>query len=101
MRQSISEAIKVNDAIREEFGYESGLSMNWQNGERSWTFSFTSFDLEAMPYKELKTLTNEIHEFILEEFEESEEIDFIIFNFTPEESFDENTREKVEIRFDH
>lgn len=98
--QAVKDMAEVGNAVEEEFGHDVTVGMNWNNNERSWTISFTSFEIENFEHDELEKMAEEVHQFITDEFGKSENQDFMVIRFSPDDDIDEYTQEKAEFRFD-
>ena len=99
--QALKEMGEVGLAIQEEFGHEASVGMQWNNDVRSWTISFTRFDISDLEHQELNDMAEDVYHFLLDEFGKAENQDYIIVRFSPEDEIDEYTREKAEFRFDN
>jgi len=99
--QAFDDMIEVGNAIEEEFGHTVRTGLSWNNDVRSWTISFTRFNIDELNHDELEKMAEEVHEFIMDEFRKAEDQDFILIRFSPDEDIDDDTREKAEFRFDH
>lgn len=99
--QAIKEMGEVGIAVQEEFGHEASVGMQWNNDVRSWTISFTRFEVSKYNHQELNDMAEEVCEFLLDEFVKAEDQDFIIVQFSRDDEITENTYDKAEFRFDN